>query len=66
MINDKWTSETAPKGKGRGPKRFCFTYEDIARATGNRIDNVRRHFVRGKFKSGDLVSLARYIIKYLK
>ena len=61
-----WTSETAPKGKGKGRMKVCFTYEDICRVTGLKLQTVRNHVHEGKLNVRDLVRLSEYIVKYRK
>lgn len=60
----KWNKDTAPKGKGRGPTRFCFGYLDIHNATRRRVQTIRNDVNKGILIPVDIESLAKYILKY--
>jgi len=55
------TGERKGFGKGRSPKRFSFTYEDIADAYGCSVAAIRKHAQRGKFDPHDLVSILEFV-----
>ena len=50
-----------PNHRERGPKRFSFTYADVARATGLSQRTARALAQRGAYDPNDLRSLAAFI-----
>lgn len=58
-----WTSETAPKGKGKGYTKYQFTVKDVARMAGKHPQTVRNDISKGKLEMSDMRSICRYINK---
>lgn len=51
-------------GKGkRGPKKYSYTYEDIANFTGFKCNYLRLKNHKGVFKIGSLESVLEFIIR---
>jgi hypothetical protein len=55
-----------PKGKGKSPKKFTFTFSSYAEVLGLSEEAVRKHSQRGNFDPGDLLSVLEFIGKKLK
>lgn len=49
---------TLPAGKGSSPRKFYFTYEDIARVTQRSVQTVRRWKAEKRFDPKDFMSVA--------
>jgi len=60
MKNDNWTSETAPKGKGRGVTKYFYTQIDIALCAGKALQTIRNDIAREVFDPNSLGSVCRY------
>lgn len=63
-MSNKWDKNTAPKGKGRGPAKFCFGYLDVARATKREVQTIRNDVHNGDLIPVDIVSMAKYVMKH--
>jgi len=48
-------------GEGRSPKKFSFTYGDLAEAAGCSTEAARKHAQRGNFDPNDLLSVLEFI-----
>lgn len=48
-------------GEGKSPKKFSFTYGDLAEAAGCSIAAARKHAQRGNFDPNDLLSVLEFI-----
>jgi hypothetical protein len=48
-------------GKGKSPKKFSFTYGDLAEAAGLSVEAARKHAQRGNFDPNDLLSVLEFI-----
>lgn len=49
-------------GVGGHPKQFSYTYGDIAKVVGIKVETVRRHVSDLEFDPGDFASVVRYIM----
>jgi hypothetical protein len=49
--------------KGRGKRRFSYTYQDLARLLGMTEEAVRQAAHRGKFDPADLRSVVAFYVK---
>lgn len=54
--------EVFRKHKERGPKRFTYTYEDLARLSGVTIDALRKRISRGAFDPNSFESVIQYLV----
>ena len=61
--NQNWTSETAPKGKGKSFRKYYYTIEDIAKVSDRAIQTIRNDIARGFLEPGNLGSIYEYINK---
>jgi hypothetical protein len=61
--NQNWTSETAPKGKGKSFRKYFYTIQDVARLSGRAIQTIRNDISRGILEPGNLESIYEYISK---
>lgn len=52
-----------PNHHERGPKRWMYTYADIARAAGLSVGTVKNYKKLGRFDPADLASVARLICR---
>lgn len=66
MKHNNWTPETAPKGKGRGSKKYCYTVIDIVRMTGRSLQTIRNDIHQNKLNMKDIISVGEYLKKYQK
>ena len=48
-------------GEGKSPKKFSFTYSDLAEAAGLSVEAARKHAQRGNFDPNDLLSVLEFI-----
>jgi hypothetical protein len=46
----------------RGPKKFFYTYADIARICGLSVASVQTYASRGDFEPGDLESVIAFVV----
>lgn len=53
-------------GKGRGPSKFSFTYEDYSVLSGLSIEAVRKHAQRGNFDPKDLISVLEFVQRQIQ
>lgn len=52
-----------PNWRPRGPRRFAFTYQDIADAAGRSVWAVKRAVYRGKLDPRDLSSVVEWVAR---
>ncbi len=48
-------------GRGRSPKKFFYSYEDIAQLTGTSVQAARKHAQRGNFNPNSLLSILEFV-----
>ena len=61
--NNPWTSETAPKGKGKSFRKYFYTIQDIASLSKKAIQTIRNDISKGILELGNLKSVYEYINK---
>jgi hypothetical protein len=49
------------KHRERGPIRFSYTYKDISRLTGVKVNTIRQHVNRGRLDPTRLESVISYV-----
>jgi hypothetical protein len=59
--NPNWTSETAPKGKGKSFRKYFYTIQDIADLSNRAIQTIRNDISKGILEPGNLESVYDYI-----
>jgi hypothetical protein len=59
--NQNWTSETAPKGKGKSFRKYSYTIQDIADLSTRAIQTIRNDISKGILEPGNLESVYDYI-----
>jgi len=59
--NQNWTSETAPKGKGKSFRKYYYTIKDIADLSNRATQTIRNDISRGIMEPGNMESVYEYI-----
>lgn len=53
-------------GKGRSPRKFSYTYEDLASVFGLTVEAARKHAQRGNYDPEDLISILEFLNRRLQ